>query len=326
MFYSARSQILTGYATLARSLRLVPERLTREAGLDLSSLQHLDARVSAKGFADVLERSAEEASATDFGLRLAESRELGILGPIGIVLQQERDVRSALQSLALYLPYHNESLILRLEEETGAPILILEVLTHGRQVTELSIGTFSRVLRHLRGADWRPARVCFEHSAPNEQGSHRRLFGCKVEFDHEFNGIVLHNDDLDSPLAMSDAMLAKYAHRYLDTIILHRPISMAEKTHELVRVLLPSGCSADKVARTLGVDRRTVHRYLADSNQTFSSILTDVRVEVVTALLSDGRPLTEIADRVGLSSAAALSRWFKEKFGRSPSQWRNTLR
>ena len=68
----ARSQILTGYASLARSLGLSPERLAKRVDLDLSTLNDLDSRISASAFAELLERSAEAAKAEDFGLRLAE--------------------------------------------------------------------------------------------------------------------------------------------------------------------------------------------------------------------------------------------------------------
>jgi AraC-like DNA-binding protein len=329
MPYFARSQILTGYAALARSLGLAPERLARSAGLNLSSLDDLDARISATAFAKLLERSAEAAKVEDFGLRLAESRELGILGPIGIVVHQEPDLRSALLSLARYLPFHNESLELRLQEERGLAILSLEVRTagqaHVRDVTELSLGAFFRILARLAGSHWKPHRVCFEHPAPRNQATHRRFFGCRVEFEHEFNGIVLRAGDLDTPLAMSDAMLAKYAHRYLDSIMLHRTGSASEKIRELTRLLLSTGsCSAEKVASGLGVDRRTVHRYLSESGATFSSVLAEVRVEMVATLLDSHRPFSEIAIRVGFSGAAAFSRWFKQAFGCSPSQWRET--
>src|SRR5208282_1882147 len=127
----------------------------------------LDARISARGFAELLERSAEAAKVEDFGLRLAESRDVGILGPIGIVIHQEPDLRSALRSLVQYLPVHNESLALRLEEGSGIAVLSLEVRSSGvdrvRQVTELSLGAFFRILCRLAGPHWKPHRVCFEH-------------------------------------------------------------------------------------------------------------------------------------------------------------------
>lgn len=327
MPHLARSQILTGYAALARSLGLPAERLIRSVGLDLAALDDLDARIPARAFAELLELSSEMARIEDFGLRLAESRELGILGPIGIVVRQELDLRSALLSLARYLPLHNESLELRLEENQGLAILSLHVHSTGatrrQQVTELSLGTFFRILCRLAGPYWKPHRICFEHGAPKNLASHRRFFGCRVEFEHDFNGIIFRAGVLDTPLAMSDAMLSKYAHRYLNSIMEHRSGSTSEKIRELVRLLLSSGsCTADKVARRLGVDRRTVHRYLSEGGETFSSVLMDVRIETATRLLAGHRPIAEVANLSGFSGPAAFSRWFKQTYGCSPSQWR----
>ena len=328
MPHLARSQILTGYAPLARSLGLSPERLARLVGLDLSTLNDLDSRIPARAFAELLERSAEAAKVEDFGLRLAESRDVGILGPIGIVIYQEPDLRSALRSLVRYLPVHNESLALCLEEERGVALLSLEVRSAGpddvRQVTELSLGAFFRILCRLAGPHWKPHRICFEHRPPRHVVTHRSFFRCRVDFEQDCNAIVFPAVDLDAPLAMSDAMLARYAHRYLDSIMEHRTASASEKVRELIRVSISSGrCSTDKVARDLGVDRRTVHRYLSETGGSFSSVLTEVRTEMATRLLYSRRPICDIANMVGFSSTAAFSRWFTQAFGCSPSAWRD---
>lgn len=327
MPYLARSQILTGYASLARSLGLAPERLVRVVDLDLASLNDLDSRISASAFAELLERSGEAAKVEDFGLRLAESRNLGILGPIGIVIHQEADLRSALLSLIRYLPVHNESLVLRLEEEHGTAVLSLEVRSFGldrvRQVTELSLGAFFRILRRLAGAQWKPHRICFEHKAPRQAVTYRNFFRCRVDFEQDCNAIVFSAGDLDAPLAMSDAMLARYAHRYLDSMMAHRTASTGEKVRELIRVSISSGsCSTGNVARGLGVDRRTVHRYLSETGESFSSVLTEVRTEMATRMLQSRRPICDVANMVGFSGSAAFTRWFTRSFGCSPSAWR----
>jgi AraC-like DNA-binding protein len=326
MPYLVRSQVLTGYATLARALGLAPELLAKSAGLDLSALADLDARISAKAFAELLERSAAQARAEDFGLRLAESRRIGILGPVGIVMREEADLRSALLSLARYLPVHNEALELRLMEERGVAVLALSVRSLGceaRHFTELSLGAFYRIMGMFLGPQWKPSRVCFEHAPPGDPSTHKRFFGCRVEFDHDFNGIVFAAKELAAPISMSDAMLARYAHRYLDSIAQHRDALPSEKVRELIRLWLPSGnCSADKIARGLGVDRRSVHRYLSESGESFSSVTNEVRAELAPRLLGSRRPLAEIAELVGFSGSAAFSRWFKQAFGCSPSDWR----
>jgi AraC-like DNA-binding protein len=328
MPHLARSQILTGYAPLARSLGLAPEQLVAAVGLDLSALHDLDARIAARAFAELLERSAEAAQVDDFGLRLAESRDLGILGPLGIVIHQEPDLRAALGSLVRYLPVHNESLVLRLEEQRGIAVLSLEVRSPGtdrvRQVTELSLGAFFRILCRLAGAHWKPHRICFEHRAPKNVAVHQRFFQCHVAFEQDCNGIVFSAVDLEAPLAMSDAMLARYAHRYLDSMMEHRTASAGEKVRELIRVSLSSGrCSTGSIARGLGVDRRTVHRYLSETGESFSSVLAEVRTEMATRLLRSRRPICSVANLVGFSGTAAFTRWFSQAFGCSPSAWRD---
>lgn len=327
MPYFVRSQVLTGYATLARAFGLAPELMARDVGIDLTALADLDARIPAKAFAELLERSAAAANVHDFGLRLAESRVLGILGPVGIVMREEADLRSALQSLARYLPIHNEALALDLDEDGPMAMLRLEVRLPGpaeaRHFTELSLGAFHRIVSRFLGVDWKPGRVCFEHAGPAESSAHRRFFGCRVEFQHEFSGIVFRAKDLDSPISMSDAMLARYAHRYLDAIAQHRDASPGEKVRELVRLWLPSGsCSASKVARGLGVDRRSMHRYLSQTGESFSLVVSEVRAEMACRMLSGRRPLSEVAELVGFSGPAAFSRWFKQAFHCSPSEWR----
>jgi len=328
MPHLVRSQVLTGYATLARALGLAPELLARNAGLDLSALADLDARISAKSFAELLERSAEAAHVEDFGLRLAETRGLGILGPLGIAMREEADLRSALRSLARYLPVHNEALGLELTEERGLAILALEVrlrgLAEARHFTELSLGAFYRIVSGFLGEQWQPSRVCFEHAGPADPAAHRRFFGCRVEFLHEFNGIVFSSKHLDAPISMSDAMLARYAHRYLDSIAQQREASPSEKVRELIRLWLPSGnCSAEKIARSLGVDRRSVHRYLSEAGESFSSVIAEVRAEMAPRLICGRKPLAEVAELVGFSGPAAFSRWFKQVFDCSPSEWRD---
>lgn len=322
-----RSQVLTGYATLARAFGLAPELLAQAVGLDLRALADLDARISARAFADLLERSAQSAKSEDFGIRLAESRGLGILGPVGILMREEPDLRAALRSLSRYLPVHNEALGLELTEDRGVAVLSLEVTLPGaittRQFAELSLGAFFRIVSRLIGHQWTPSRVCFRHAAAGDTATHRRLFGCRVEFEHDFHGIVFPARELDTPISMSDRMLAQYAHRYLNAIVRHRDASPAEKVRELVKLWLPSGnCTADKVARGLGVDRRSVHRYLAHQGETFTSVVTEVRADLACQLLQGHRPLSEIAELVGFSGAAAFSRWFKQAFRCSPTQWR----
>ncbi len=323
MMYSARIQVLTGYSGLARSLGVQPEELARSVGLNLSVLHELDSRIPAKAFGELLERTAESAGVEDLGIRLAELRELGSLGPVGIVVHQQPDLRSAIQALCRYLPYHNEALRLWLDESDGLALLNLQVRAGGRQVTELSLGAFYRILKRLAGPDWRAQWVSFDHPGPVHSAAYNRFFNCPVGFSADQTCIAFNAVSLDTPLAMSDQMLARYAQRYLEASMPSCELTIDTKIRELIRLLICSGgCSADKVARGLGVDRRTVHRRLSVQGLTFSMLLNEVRRELVVQMLPNSRSIADVSDRLGFSSSPAFSRWFSKEMGASPGEWR----
>ena len=162
------------------------------------------------------------------------------------------------------------------------------------------------------------------HDAPKRRDTHRRLFAGRVEFGHDFNGIVFGPRDLDRPIPASDPVLARQARRHLDALLGRPNASVADKVRELVWLQLSTGrCRAGLIASQLGIDRRTLHRRLADEELSFSDVLEAVRTDIVTrALPSRERPLNVLADMLGFSSLSVFSRWFQMRFGMSPSAWR----
>lgn len=91
-------------------------------------------------------------------------------------------------------------------------------------------------------------------------------------------------------------------------------------------LLLPTGrCSADQVARSLGVDRRTVHRRLAAEGTTLTAVVDDARATLARHLVSGRRyTFTEISMILAFSSPSNFSRWFRGRFGTTPRAWRES--
>ncbi|MNG04086.1 HTH-type transcriptional regulator VirS [compost metagenome] len=97
----------------------------------------------------------------------------------------------------------------------------------------------------------------------------------------------------------------------------------AQQARQVVKMLLPSGlCSVDRVAQHLGMHRRTLNRHLAIEGESVTTIINAVRAELAEEYLtSSKRRLYEVAELLGFSCAGDFSRWFRARFGRTPSDW-----
>jgi AraC-like DNA-binding protein len=99
---------------------------------------------------------------------------------------------------------------------------------------------------------------------------------------------------------------------------------VSDQVRELVEILLPVGrCSSRQVARSLELTERTLHRHLAAEQQSFSSIVHETREALAERYLAAERhSLTDVSQLLGFTAPSAFSRWFRQRFGVSPSDWR----
>ncbi|MDF3836727.1 helix-turn-helix domain-containing protein [Cupriavidus basilensis] len=84
--------------------------------------------------------------------------------------------------------------------------------------------------------------------------------------------------------------------------------------------------SAQSLAAVLNVSRRTLYNLFREFGQTPHAYILSRRLRQAALRLSGGgeggRSITEIAFALGFADAAHFSRVFHERFGMSPSQWR----
>ncbi|GJG94211.1 AraC family transcriptional regulator [Cupriavidus pauculus] len=328
MSYFLRSASLTNYVDVARAVGLDPHQMLRAARISRNALLDPDIRIPAALVDRLLEASASAANVDDFGLRMAELRQFSNLGPLAFVVREEPTLRRALESMVRYMGLQNEALAMRVEEIDDIVLIRLHILTDtggaSRQATELAAGVMFRMLTLFLGPAWRPRSICFTHTAPDSQTTCLRVFGMPALYSQDFDGIVCVASDLEAPLPSYDPVMAQQVKRYLGTLLAQSDTSMTDKVRKLVHALLPSGmCSVDRVAQQLGVDRRTVHRWLAQDGVTYSDIVNEARASLATRYIANrARPLSEVATLLGFSSLSAFSRWFAARFGCSVSKWR----
>ncbi len=326
MAHLARSAGLTGFAELALSLNIDPYRIALESGVPISALTDPDIQVSARAMSLMFELAAQRSGEDFFSLRTAERRRLSNLGPIGLAMREQPTIRSALNLLARYLWLQNDADSAQIEEtgdfaiiRLGAPAWV------ERQGADLSLGVLMRVMRDLLGESWRPQEVRFIHAAPKKPDVYRRVFGCAPSFGQDFLGLVIDRADLDVAIPTADPVMARQLARYLEQIAAGRGATLDDKVRELIVLLLPSGgATVERVSQRLSMDRRTLHRRLAEEGDTtFSELLNTARREVAETLLKrSAHPFQSISELLGFSSLSTFAHWFKRQFACTASDYR----
>lgn len=320
-----RSATLSGFAELAVALGQNPQRLAAEAGVPARALSDPDQKLDSAAVGRLLERTAALAGAEDLGLRLAETRRLSNLGPVGLIARDQPTLRKALEVIGQYLWLHNEALSIAVEDAGDLAVVRVELSGAGlvRQGRELKVGALCIILRQLLGPAWRPQAVLLRHAPARDLATHRRVLGVTPDFLQAFDAVALRQADLDAPLASSDPAMARQAERFVGGLADGRGRSVRDLAGDLIVLLLPTGaCSADRVAQHLGCERRTLHRRLAAEGTSYRALLEARRRELTASLVASPRPLAEVADVAGFASLSGLSHWFQRRFGTSPSAYR----
>lgn len=323
-----RMAALTNYLEVARHLGLNPQQQLSQVGLSLSMLEHPEQRVPTALVARLLEDSARASGCETFGLRMAESRQLSDFGVISLLLSHQATLRDALNTIVQYRHMINESLALYVDQEGKTVILREELISVPpvpvRQGMELAIGVLYRLCSALLGSHWRPLSVNFAHDAPTDLQVHKRLFGCKIEFGSEFNGIVFPAADLDAANPMADPAMARHARSFVDSLPGATEGSTLNEVRKAIYLLLPMGrATIEQIAQYLSLNVRTLQRRLEENGVTFSELINEVRRELVLRYMENPRySLGRIADLLGYSIPSSFTRWFTLQFGMSPAAWR----
>lgn len=329
-----RAAALTGYFAVAEELKLDTIPLLRGNGLTRAMLSNPEQMLPARPVIRLLEESAAASNCPTFGLRMAERRGLADLGMVSLLIAHQSTLRDALSVLIQFRNRINSTLVASVEEFEGMVLLrqhfALDPPIPSRQANDLALGVLDQMCRSVIGADWQPIAISlpYEPPPPSERPIYQRLFSCPIEFNSEFEGILVNLSDLDRRNPRSDPALALHARNLVNAMIDPGERSIVEEVEEAIKLLMPAGrASIAGVADSLGMTVRTLQRRLDDEGTQFSELLDRVRVREVSRYLVQRRlRLTDIADLLGYSSLSAFSNWYAGRFNETPSEARRRAR
>jgi AraC-like DNA-binding protein len=325
-----RVAALTGYFSTMRAFGADPRPLLRECGLAPELLRNPEQLISARAAFRLLERSAETTGCVTFGLRMAAERALANLGVTSLLIAHQPTLRLAIQAMREFRNRINSTLVLHLEEHGGDVVLredfSLSRPEKTRQASNLALGVLYRLCGSVLGENWAPLAACFSHEEPPaaEMPVFERLFRCPLQFNCEFNGLVVSASDMDRDNVRADSALAEHARDLIESVTSAEAGTAAQDTAELIMLLLPSGqATIQNCADSMGLTVRTLQRLLDAEDAKFSALLNRARMQLSVQYLANPKMrVTDVAELLGYSTIGAFTRWHSNMFGISPRQWR----
>lgn len=322
-----RGAALQGFESAAAAVGLDLSRLMLMAGLEADAFSSPSSKVPINAALALLNYAAMYSGREDFALRLARGRGLSVLGPRAMLAYTEPTVRDAVKAIIRHQAVHANGARMRLEEQDGIALCHCQLdLDHNipsRQGYELAVATIHMVLSLMMGPGWRPVRICFRHGPPVAATVHSAVFRTAIEFNSEADCVVFRSSDLDRKITTADPQFARDVRDYLQSVDTPLKASLQHEVRLLVDGTIGSGnCTAEAVARRLGLPLRTFYLRLKQEGASFAAIIDDVRRDhALRRLEAANASMTEISSLLGFSSLPAFSRWFRQRFGCTARDW-----
>ena len=114
-----RVESVRGYRGLVDELGGDPARLLRAAKIEGAAFDQPGSFVNFGAIVDLLERSARDLACPDFGLRLAERQDIGILGPLAVAMRHSATVGEAMRCASKYVYVYNAAIGFSVQVEHG---------------------------------------------------------------------------------------------------------------------------------------------------------------------------------------------------------------
>ena len=252
----------------------------------------------------------------------------GLFGPLDYLAGSAQSVRGGLQALADHFSAVAAGIELDFDEPDGRTLRIINsvatasVLESDEFTTAVILGRF----RDVTDGHFRP-RCVYLTRPPLTNSPHAEIFGAPVIYGAPRAGFDCARESLDLEQSMADARL----HDTLLEIAKKLGFASDGKTgievsvRSRLRSLMPRGQAvAERVARSVGISERTLHRRLSESGTSFQDVLDQFRIEESERLLLQGKlDLAAVALALGFSDQAAWNRFFRRLRNMSPTAWQN---
>ena len=256
----------------------------------------------------------------------AQNVPFGMFGALDYLAGSSETVRGALLSLADH--FSSVSTGTEIELDFSVPdagtVRLINTTAGSIENDEFTVAMIVARFSGMREPRFRPERVYLTRPALKEL-PHERLFDAPVVYGAPHAGFDISEAMLNLELATADprlhVTLSELSRKMGFSAGLENRFEIAVRSR--LRSLMPRNQAvAERVAASLGMSERTLHRRLDQMNTSFQEILDQFRIEESERhLLQGGLQLTEIALTLGFADQTSWSRFFRRMRGTSPRAW-----
>lgn len=309
-----------------REAGMDPLPLLDEAGLAPGMVADPQSRVPVRSqiqFLNLVDRALRDELLGFHLARAFEPREMGLLY---YVVASSATIGEGVRRLARFssLVHDGTQIVASFQGELRLALRYIGVPRRSdRHQAECWITAILELLRRLTGKRLVPLSVRFVHERQEVPRELVRYFGVLPEFESPVDEILFDAEVESMPEVTADPFLNRLLLKFCEDALRYRPRvrgTFRAAVENAVVPDLPHGeVSADRIARRLGMSRRTFARKLAAEGLTFSELLDELRLDLARRYLADPeRPISKIAWLLGYREPSAFSRAFRRWTGQSP--------
>ncbi len=278
-------------------------------------------------FADL---EARDPDGLNLPLRIGASMQSDEYGAFGLAWKSAPNLRGSYNRAERYARVLSSVEAYVLEPaDGGAFYTLLKEGDGGRGMqlsNEASLSAVTEISNQVTTADFLPRAVYFKHAPRGPVEAYEAHFRCPVHFGSGRDALLVGDDLLAAPNTLGDETIARFFDRHLEQELaaLVEDAGLEQRVRIAVAKTLSEGVpTLSEIASSLGMSARTLQRRLADTGESFQTLVDLARRELAQHLLEEtDYSLAEIAFLTGFSEQSGFTRAFKRWAGQTPRSYR----
>ena len=308
------------------------EDLAESLGVDSNLLTEEDQRLPISLYRGIWELAVDVSQDPALGLNMAQEDTIQDLGLVAHVVYNSPTLEEGLNHYIRLFSVVNETIELEYEasgDEGHLRFICKQPQHYNVSDMERTLAIVVKRTIQAVGAQAHFDAVHFQHSPPQYYARYNDVFPCPVKFNQTHCEVIFNVKMLGFKPKKRNPHMRKATLTYANQI-LGRLFKRGLK-HKVKRLiekhLSEENFDAEKAAKLLNMSRQTLYRKLKNDGASYSDIVDEVKKEKAFAMLQQGQiPLTVIAYDLGFSELSAFTRAFKRWTGRTPADYRKSLK